>query len=84
MMSCIAEGVPKPVLAWSFRGEELPVLASGQKLRIHATNRTLAGVYTCEASNGVGETARANIELKIKREYHIYIITCLLICVASL
>ena len=67
-MSCISEGVPKPVLAWSFQGEELPILASGQKLRIHATNRSLAGVYTCTASNGIGEPAKANIELRVKRE----------------
>ncbi|XP_058808854.1 neurotrimin-like isoform X1 [Phymastichus coffea] len=68
VMTCLSEGVPKPVLAWSFQGVELPVLASGQKLRIHATNRSLAGLYTCEASNGVGEPAKANIELKIKHK----------------
>ncbi|OXU21772.1 hypothetical protein TSAR_016840 [Trichomalopsis sarcophagae] len=65
-MSCVSEGVPKPVLAWSFQGQELPILASGQRLRILANNRSLAGIYSCQASNGIGEPAKAAIELKIK------------------
>ncbi|XP_011498140.1 PREDICTED: hemicentin-2-like [Ceratosolen solmsi marchali] len=68
LMSCVSEGVPKPVLAWSFQGEELPILASGQRLRIQAMSRDLAGIYTCQASNGIGEPARATIELKIKHK----------------
>ncbi|XP_014220318.1 Down syndrome cell adhesion molecule-like protein 1 [Trichogramma pretiosum] len=68
VLECETHGVPKPSLAWKFQGEELPVLTSGQKLKIHATNRSLAGLYTCEASNGIGEPAAANIELRIKHK----------------
>ncbi|XP_031788314.1 neurotrimin isoform X2 [Nasonia vitripennis] len=74
-MSCVSEGVPKPVLAWSFQGQELPILASGQRLRILANNRSLAGIYSCQASNGIGEPAKAVIELKIKHKPEVTAVT---------
>lgn len=34
-------------------------------LKFRASDRNLAGIYECSAANGVGEPARAEIELNI-------------------
>ncbi|XP_067006796.2 igLON family member 5 isoform X2 [Anabrus simplex] len=64
-MACEASGVPHPIITWVTKGEELQLLDNRPKLRFIADNRTMAGTYECIASNGVGEPARAVIELRI-------------------
>ncbi|XP_014206565.1 protein amalgam-like [Copidosoma floridanum] len=64
-LACETEGTPKPVVTWKFEGKELAV---GKRLLVHAANRSLAGLYTCRASNGIGNPARASIELRIKHK----------------
>ncbi|KAL1516111.1 hypothetical protein ABEB36_000034 [Hypothenemus hampei] len=63
-ISCQANGVPYPLITWLSKGEELKLI-NRELLSFTASNRTLAGIYECIASNGVGEPARSQIELNI-------------------
>ncbi|XP_019877111.1 limbic system-associated membrane protein [Aethina tumida] len=64
-MSCKGGGVPYPIINWYFQGEELKLLDHREMLKFTASDRLLAGKYACEAVNGVGEPARAEISLNI-------------------
>ncbi|KAJ8919706.1 hypothetical protein NQ315_006234 [Exocentrus adspersus] len=64
-MSCKAHGVPYPIISWSSKGEELKLLDHREVLKFTASHIHLAGVYECSANNGVGEPAKAQIELNI-------------------
>ncbi|XP_076264873.1 neurotrimin-like [Rhynchophorus ferrugineus] len=64
-MSCKADGVPYPLISWSSKGEELRLLDHRELLVFTASDRYLAGLYECTATNGVGEPAKAQIELSI-------------------
>ncbi|XP_060520740.1 limbic system-associated membrane protein-like [Cylas formicarius] len=64
-MSCKGRGVPYPIITWSSKGEELLLLNNRELLVFDASDRQLAGIYQCRAANGVGEPAKAQIELKI-------------------
>ncbi|CAH1998062.1 unnamed protein product [Acanthoscelides obtectus] len=64
-MSCKGTGVPYPIITWHYQGEEMQLLDHRELLKFTASDRRLAGTYECAAANGVGEPARAAIELKI-------------------
>ncbi|CAG9764102.1 unnamed protein product [Ceutorhynchus assimilis] len=64
-MSCRASGVPYPIITWTSKGEELKLLDHRELLVFTASDRYLAGIYECIAANGVGEPAKATIELSI-------------------
>lgn len=51
----------------------MQLLDDRPRLRFNAENRSLAGRYTCVASNGIGESAQAHIELRIKREMSFHV-----------
>lgn len=52
----------------------MQLLDDRPRLRFLAENRTLAGRYTCVANNGIGDSAQAVMELRIKREF---VLACL-------
>lgn len=56
-------------IAHIFQGDELKLIDHRELLRFRASNRHLAGTYECTAANGVGEPARAEIELNIICKY---------------
>ncbi|XP_030752810.1 neurotrimin-like [Sitophilus oryzae] len=64
-MSCKADGVPYPLITWTRKGEELKLLDHRELLIFTGSDRYLAGEYECIAANGVGEPARAKIQLSI-------------------
>ncbi|XP_066151263.1 limbic system-associated membrane protein-like [Euwallacea fornicatus] len=64
-MSCTGSGVPYPIITWTSKGEELKLLNHREVLVFTASDRYLAGTYECTANNGVGEPAKARIDLSI-------------------
>ncbi|XP_078604169.1 hemicentin-1-like isoform X2 [Branchiostoma floridae x Branchiostoma japonicum] len=63
-LQCEADGTPPPSLLWLKDGQTLPqisrlrVLSNGRKLRILSVQMADSGLYTCIASNVVGENQR--------------------------
>ncbi|XP_078687492.1 hemicentin-1-like isoform X2 [Branchiostoma floridae x Branchiostoma belcheri] len=61
---CEADGQPPPSLLWLKDGQTLPqisrlrVLSDGRKLRILSVQKADSGLYTCIASNVVGENQK--------------------------
>lgn len=47
----------------------MQLIDSREMLKFTASDRQLAGVYECKASNGVGEPAKAQITLNIICKY---------------
>ncbi|XP_056630732.1 limbic system-associated membrane protein-like [Diorhabda sublineata] len=64
-ISCKGEGIPYPIITWTVKGEEMKLINHREILKFTASDRQMAGVYECIASNGVGEPAKASIELNI-------------------
>ncbi|KAJ8940661.1 hypothetical protein NQ314_010637 [Rhamnusium bicolor] len=64
-MSCKGGGVPYPIITWFSKGEELKLLDHREILKFTASDQRLAGIYECSAVNGVGEPAKAQIQLSI-------------------
>ena len=69
-MKCIAKGVPRPTLSWTFDNGELPQDAaisyfSDQSiLKLFKTSKSMEGWYTCEANNKAGD-ASSNSNLHV-------------------
>ncbi|CAH1119717.1 unnamed protein product [Phaedon cochleariae] len=64
-IACQGGGVPYPIITWSSKGEELQLIDNREVLKFTASDRQMAGVYECSAANGVGDPAKASIELNI-------------------
>jgi len=67
-LECRASGNPHPVITWKKQKSELPTgqkFVSGPSILIHSVQREHAGVFVCMADNGVGNQARANINLTV-------------------
>ncbi|KAK9694444.1 Immunoglobulin I-set domain [Popillia japonica] len=64
-ISCIGKGVPNPVITWKRNGKDLKLINNRHFLSFSAADRYLAGKYECIATNGVGEPATKEIQLKI-------------------
>ncbi|KAH0568603.1 neuroglian-like [Cotesia glomerata] len=71
---CIFSGTPLPEVTWSKDGEAIKTSDRvsyrnyGKSLRMKNIDFNDEGVYTCEASNGVGRIASYSINLKIMSE----------------
>ncbi|XP_049947785.1 limbic system-associated membrane protein-like [Schistocerca serialis cubense] len=64
-MECQAEGVPQPIVTWTYNGLPLELIDHRSRLQFKAVSQELSGVYQCTASNGVGDPASADIHLTI-------------------
>ena len=69
-LECESSGNPLPTLIWS-RNEGLPqnavpTCARNSCLYLSNVKRDAAGVYHCQADNGVGVPAKATITLKVE------------------
>jgi len=65
----VTAGNPAPEVRWRRRNDRLPATArlrdSGATLEMPSVGRHHAGVYECEADNGVGRAAGAAVELSV-------------------
>lgn len=52
-------------IVFPFQGKEMKLIDHRELLKFTASERHLSGVYECRAANGVGEPAKAEIELNI-------------------
>ena len=70
VMNCKAEGIPLPVLSWTFNGGELPPdaairdLCNQSILQLSKASKSMEGWYTCKAKNLAGD-ARLNSTLHV-------------------
>lgn len=85
-LECRANGNPSPTVSWS-REEVDPLTSqvkqrslnslkhsltnNGMVLTLHAITRAASGLYSCNASNGVGAAARAHIKLHVLFPPHV-------------
>ena len=77
VVSCEADGEPKPLIAWkrvntanelkTQQNTQLPAAkTSRSKLHVKNMRREDSGNYACLASNGVGEDLSANFTIRLK------------------
>ena len=70
IMKCTANGIPRPVLSWTFDGGKLPQdvairnLSDQYILQLSKTSKSMEGWYTCKAENKAGD-ARSNSTLHV-------------------
>ncbi|XP_022920278.2 neogenin isoform X1 [Onthophagus taurus] len=64
-MGCITGGVPAPIVSWTHNGEPLQLINNRNILKFNVSERHFAGIYECIAMNGVGDSVRDKIELKV-------------------
>ncbi len=67
-LTCKASGNPAPALSWSKEHDQMPksdVTDGGSTLTLTGVTRHQAGVYRCQASNGVGRDAVEEIHLQV-------------------
>ena len=68
-ITCMATGVPTPLISWSFEG--VVVSTQGTLSLEPNAQRSDAGIYTCTASNTAG-TATSNVTIDIHCKYLLY------------
>ncbi|CAH1395845.1 unnamed protein product [Nezara viridula] len=64
-LTCTATGVPTPMINWTFKGEEIPLLSMRNDLRFTASSSKMSGEYACVATNDVGDPATASIVVRV-------------------
>jgi len=67
-LKCVASGHPPPKISWSRQNDQLTnrqVSPDGSALTLPAVSRHQAGVYICQADNGVGGPVNQNINLVV-------------------
>jgi len=63
-IKCLTSGNPRPTVSWS-KVNEKDVVGHGEVMELREVSRHHEGVYECVASNGVGEKAVSQIQLKV-------------------
>lgn len=68
-LECRANGNPAPTVAWFKRGRRIEdkgaLSNNGMVMTIRDVTRKNAGLYTCQASNGVGNPATEELRLQV-------------------
>ena len=70
---CVASGNPAPRVTWS-KVNQVETLGSGEVLELTQVTRHHEGQYQCSASNGVGDTVASHINLRVLREYLLFLV----------
>jgi Immunoglobulin I-set domain len=68
-LTCLANGFPQPDIKWSFvnySGQSTNISSAIDTVVIENLNFTYDGRYECEVFNGIGETQKRAIELKVE------------------
>lgn len=69
---CEARGIPHPVISWSFNGQtNANRLENIRRRIIEVTDRQMAGSIECIATNGVGEPARAGVDMVVHCKFYL-------------
>ena len=61
LMTCVAKGVPRPALSWTFnngepsKGAAISNFSDQSILRLLKTSKSMEGWYTCKARNKAGD-----------------------------
>ena len=63
-IKCLASGNPLPEVTWS-KVNEVDVVGRGEIMELSQVTRHHEGVYQCTASNGVGNKAISQIQLRV-------------------
>ncbi|KAJ8720967.1 hypothetical protein PYW08_006432 [Mythimna loreyi] len=78
ILNCRADGYPKPTIKWTFQGSDPMVPAvdvtpgpGGASLPLRNMQLAQQGLYTCEAENGIGGSAKIVYDVKIYAPPHI-------------
>ena len=67
VMSCDASGFPTPSLTWIKNGQ---VVSQLKQLNIQSSSRSDAGIYMCNASNGLGQDKTAKAYITVQCKHH--------------
>ena len=67
-IKCLASGNPRPEVTWS-KVNEVDVVGRGEIMELTKVTRHHEGVYQCTASNGVGNKAVNQINLRVLRKF---------------
>lgn len=68
---CNATGFPKPRITWTFTNKtNNNIIRSNQSvLHITAATRHDHGIYVCQATNGIGESASADVNVSVQCKF---------------
>ena len=69
-LNCVADGEPKPNITWTEinSGSDSDILFVGENFVV-PNNRSNAGTYRCEASNGIGNDVNHTATVVVNCEY---------------
>lgn len=69
---CEARGIPQPIITWQYSGKpSSDYLDNTRRFLVEVKDRHMAGAIHCIATNGVGEPARAGIDLVVLCKFSI-------------
>ena len=73
-LNCVADGEPKPNITWTKvnNGSDSDILFTGENF-VLSNNRSNAGTYRCNASNGIGNDDNHTATVVVNCEYFIAI-----------
>lgn len=69
VLTCNADGVPKPSLLWTKVGGDNAVLSISPIYTISDVSKSHSGEYQCRAYNGIGQHATGQVTLTVQCEF---------------
>ena len=69
-LTCKADGYPPPNITWTHLAGNR-IVGHGERLQIYSARKEDKGTYTCAASNGFGQDARAYFTISVYCKYTI-------------
>lgn len=63
---CEARGIPHPIISWRQNGQSSSTrLENTRRKLVEVSDRSMAGLIECTATNGVGHAAVAGVDLVV-------------------